>query len=193
MEEQRPFELGAVYQTEWGKEPIRVVAFDSTVVFYDIWRADIGAWSLTASRGNVNYYRIFAPFLFAHAKYIRTDAYSDAEFARHRPDLPMSFAIARSVDWSSTPPRDAVELINMLRHASADKASASALLELPAVYLEPFGPKGSSRPGVLVTAQDGKTFTGAELLWRAWQIQAPNVREPAMVRGLGLVASHSVV
>ena len=186
MEEQRPFELGAVYQAEWSKEPIRVVAFDAAVVFYDIWRPDVGAWALMASKGNFNYYRISAPFLYAHAKYIRTDAYSDTEFARHRPDLPMSFAIAGSVDWSSTPPRDAGELVDMLRQASVDMASASALLELPTLYLEPFGPKGSSLPGVLVTARDGKTFTGAELLLQAWQLQAPNVRESSIVKGLGL-------
>ena len=144
---------------------IRIIAFDATVVLYDVWRADIGDWELATRKGNISYYRIFAPFLFASAAYVRTDEYSDAEWKRHRPDLPMSFAVVRSVEWTPTPPSAASDISAMARASAEDSVSVHRVLHIPAVYLEPFGPKGSSKPGTLITAQDGRAFTGGELLW----------------------------
>lgn len=186
VNEQHPFELGAVYRTEWSNDLIRVIAFDATVVFYDVWRSDIGDWELAARKGNISYYRIFAPFLFASAVYVRTDEYSDAELKRHRPDLPMSFAVVRGVEWTPTPPHAASDIEAMLRTSVDDSVSVHGVLHIPAVYLEPFGPKGSSKPGTLITAQDGSAFTGGELLWRAWQLQAPHLRALGRVKGVGL-------
>lgn len=186
MNEQHPFELGAVYRTEWSNDPIRIIAFDATVVFYDVWRSDIGDWELAARKGNISYYRIFAPFLFASAAYVRTDEYSDAEWKRHRPDLPISFAVVRSVEWTPTPPSAASDISAMARASAEDSVSVRGVLHVPAVYLEPFGPKGSSKPGTLITAQDGSAFTGGELLWRAWKLQAPHLRELGRVQGVGL-------
>ena len=185
-----PIELGAVYQTEWGNDPLRVIAFDLEVTMYGAWYPHENAWSSDVHKA-MAYYRLPTPLLLERSTYLRTEPYTDAEFKRHRPDLPLSVAKHPDLAWTPEPPPDVASIEEALDgkvHEGSAKSPSPALVT-PAIMLEPFGPKGSQRRGVLVEASDGKAFTEAELLWHAWCIQAPFVRSPAQTKGIGIYRS----
>jgi len=59
-------------------------------------------------------------------------------------------------------------------------------LPAQAIYLASFGPQGTSRPTTLIPAQNGRSLTELEVLWHAWQLQAPYLRERQLTKGVGL-------
>ncbi len=185
----RALELGAVYQTEWGNDPLRVIAFDAEVVMYGAWLAYANAWSSDSPKP-MSYYRLPTSLLMGSSTYIRTDPYTDAEFRRHRPDLPLSLARHLHLSWTAESP-DLASIEEALGDQLPDGANIPArrLLEVPAIVLEPFGPKGGQRRGTVIEAADGKTFSEAELIWHAWRLQAPFVRTPARTTGIGIYRS----
>lgn len=180
-------ELGAVFQTEWSENPIRVIAFDSSVVMYDAWWPHKSAWGMEKLTGNVSYYRLPLALLMQKAKYLRTDKYTDQEATVHRPDLPFAFAQYDLLDWYAQSPKSIGHLEQML--SSQSPLGTELLLKVPAIYLSPFGPKDSFKPAVLVHAKNGESFTEAEVLWHAWQLQAPLLGARQLTSGLGVYRS----
>jgi len=55
------------------------------------------------------------------------------------------------------------------------------------IALIPRSPKGAHKPAVLVTAENGSSFTMIELLWHAHRLQRPFVKTPA--GGIGFYRS----
>jgi hypothetical protein len=60
--------------------------------------------------------------------------------------------------------------------------------ELPAteVYLSPFGPKGATKSGVRVRADNGVAFTAEELVRKAAEIQAKTTTKETTLPGVGI-------
>jgi hypothetical protein len=182
-------ELGAVFQPDWDERPIRVLVFDEVETLYDCWWPHNNAWGLSKLPGNASYYRIPTPFLKARAARLRLEPLTPAEFAVHRPDLPLRLCRVRNLQWTAEryPTKQAfLEGIKELsqRRRIDDKQVA---LAIPAVTLMPFGPKGSAKRGVAVEAQNTVGFSALELLWLAQDLQAPYVKE--WDKGVGLYRS----
>ena len=182
-----PIELGAVFQTDWSENPIRVIAFDSSVVMYDAWWPHKAAWGMEKLIGKFSYYRLPLALLLQKSKYLRTDKYTDQETTVHRPDLPFAFAQCDLLDWYAQRPKSIGQLEQMLSRPSP--LGTELRLKVPAIYLSPFGPKDSSKPAVLIHAKDGESFTEAEVLWHAWQLQAPHLGERHLTNGVGVYRS----
>ena len=94
-----PLELGAVFELPWATGPVRVIAFDESVVMYDVWRPDKNAWSLAKPPSKVAYYRLPRSLFLQRASFERLDPYAAEEYALHRPDLPFSFAQCDGLSW----------------------------------------------------------------------------------------------
>jgi hypothetical protein len=182
-------ELGAVYQPDWDERPMRVIAFDESVVMYDSWWPHEQSWGF-AKRipSTVTYYRLPRKFLLARARYLRTECYTEKEFETHRPDLPLAFAQFDAINWYDGPPANRSQLSRLLSKQAKrrDSGSNCERLSVTAVCLCPFGPKNSTKKGALVKARDGNGFTVAELLWEAWCLQVPNLRDERVTNGIGL-------
>jgi hypothetical protein len=176
---------GAVFQTEWDSRPIRIIAFDDEQVMYDSWWPHVPGWGIDSLNRTVSYYRLPTSLLFSKAKYLRTEEYTEAELSIHRPDLPFAFARSPSLEWPTGSPATVEEFPNGLFQL-ADKPSEPRTLDTPKIYLAPFGPKGSSKPGVLVEAENGTCFTVEEILWRAAQLQSQYLREIKVTAGVGI-------
>ncbi|MFC7517510.1 hypothetical protein ACFQUU_21090 [Herbaspirillum sp. GCM10030257] len=180
-------ELGAVYKPDWDERLIRVIAFDNNVVMYDVWWPGVEGWGLGKLTGKVAYYRISTQLLLARASYVRTDEYSELEFKTNRPDLPFSFSQSTALNWYDQVPENIERLAHIFEVCGEGAGAACApCLGTAQVYVSPFGPKGSSKPAILIKADDGNAFTVAELLWNAWQLQLPNLRETRLTDGVGL-------
>jgi len=179
-------ELGAVFQADGDQNPIRVIAFDDDVVMYDAWWPHIQAWGMTKLTGTVFYYRLPRDWFDRRMRYLRTEEYTEKERSVHRPDLPLSFALHDSMSWYSQRPDSVSQLDVQLAFAAEQEGVVLGHLPAQAIYLASFGPQGTSRPTTLIPAQNGRSLTELEVLWHAWQLQAPYLRERQLTKGLGL-------
>jgi hypothetical protein len=179
-------ELGAVFQPEWDSRPIRILAFDSDQVMYDCWQSHAENWGLGSLSQKASYYRLPMSLLLSRARYLRTDEYSEDERLVHRPDLPFSFAKDAQLEWRTICSASKDEFSSILSDNNHGIDSADSLLNTPRIYLSPFGPKGSSKPGVLVEADGGISFTAEEILWHASRLQLPHLREGSLTDGVGI-------
>lgn len=176
--------LGAVYKPNWDDRLIRVLAFDENTVIYDCWVPHKNEWSLTSLKGTVFYYRLARPRIISDAAYIRTEPLSKEELDIHRPDIPLSFLQAGSVQWSELQLNDIDTAAARL--AAIDPRLALQVINAPAIFLLPFGKKGRVLPGVKINAKNGATFSAAELLFYAGQIQQPSLSGDSIANGIGI-------
>lgn len=172
----RQIELGDVYETNWTANPIRIIALDADVVMYDAWWPHKGAWGMAKLRGSFTYYRIAREALEVDMRYLRSEPLTQEEKEVHRPDLSLSFGRNNTLSWYDEWP-------------VTDLASSKQLLEAPAIFIGPFGPRDSTKPYVLVEAENGKFFKEAELLALAKTIQSPYLGEARLTQGVGIYRS----
>jgi hypothetical protein len=180
--------IGAVFQTEWDSGPLRVIAFDEEVVMYDCWWPHIPGWGIDSLNRTISYYRLPTSLLLSKGKYLRTEAYTEAELSIHRPDLPLAFARFAGLEWPAECPATPEEFPNSSL-ACPDDQSIQTCLDAAKIYLEPFGPKGSCKPGVMIEAENRARFTVNEILWHAARLQSPFLREVKMTSGIGIYRS----
>jgi hypothetical protein len=172
-------ELGAVFKTDWDERPIRVLAFDDIEVLHDCWWPHLNRWGLSQLRGKASYYRFPTGLLRSRAVCVRVDRLTPAELAVHRPDLPLRLCRFPDLHWT----KDRYPTI--ASYASAvEKASprlridpVRVALDLPAVVLMPFGPKGSRKRGSVVKARSASGFSALELLWLSHNLQSQYVKD----------------
>jgi hypothetical protein len=179
-----PLELGAVFELPWAKGPVRVIAFDESVVMYDVWWPDKNAWSLAKPPSKVAYYRLPRSLFLQRASFERLDPYAAEEHALHRPDLPFSFAQCAGLSWYGQVP--SAHDIELALRARPNAHRGTSILAANAIYIEPFGPRDGAVPAVRVTCSAPAGFTEAELLVAAWEIQAPHLRAEVRTEGVGL-------
>ncbi|WP_173346109.1 hypothetical protein [Pseudoduganella dura] len=180
--------VGAVFQREWDSCPIRVIAFDDEQVMYDCWWPHIPGWGIDSLNRTISYYRLPLSLLLKKSTYLRTDEYTEVELCIHRPDLPFGFARFADLEWPSIPP---VAEDDFPGHTSfmAGVEASNPLLHTEKLYLHPFGPKGSVKPGVLLESENPTGFTVDEVLWHAARLQAPHLREIKVTTGVGIYRS----
>lgn len=186
-----PLELGAIFQTDWTEHPVRIIAFDADVVMYDAWWPHKQAWGMENLSGTFTYYRVRRSVFLSRAHYLRTDEYTELEASIHRPDLPLAYARFESLNWHEQSPRSLAQLAQQIGQARSHENpnDDASLLKTSAIYLAPFGPKGSKKPSTLCFAQDGLAFSESEVLWNAWQLQAPHLRDCHLTLGIGIYRS----
>lgn len=168
------FALGDVFDADWCADLIRVVAFDQSVVMYDVWWPQRNNWGTARLLGTCSYYRLTRQYFEAHAMYVRSEPLSELEAIVHRPDLPFSFAQRASLSWYDDWP------------VALDGEREDRGLNAPVIYLMPFGPRDSAKLSVQVVASNGHFFTEHELLRAARAIQQPHLRDARLTDGVGL-------
>jgi len=185
-----PIELGAVYRYDGFEHPIRVIAFDNDLVMYDTWWPHEKAWGLAMLKRSISYYRLPWKRFASLATYLRTEEYTQAEFKIHRPDLPMAFGQYLNIQWHDKAPETIARASELLGVARASETAARPWsLDANEVVLLPFSPKGSVKPGTRLSSSNGNVFDEAELLWHAWRLQKPFLRESRVTDGVGLYRS----
>lgn len=181
-------QVGAVFQREWDNSPIRIIAFDDEQVMYDCWWPHVPGWGIDSLNRTIAFYRLPRSLLLNKSRYLITEKYTKAELSVLRPDLP--FGLARSVDlqWPSIPPAAKEDFPGRTSFETPAGASKT-LLDTPKLYLLPFGPKGSAKPGVVLQSENPSGFTIDEVLLHAARLQAPHLREIKITTGVGIYRS----
>jgi hypothetical protein len=183
-------EIGAVRQWAHSDRPFRILALSHDVVMYDSWWPDLGDWGLAdlaqAKRGRVSYSVATAATVAEKSTFVRSAPLTDAESSLYRPDLPFASVQSTDLSWPAQAPESAESFASRW---PADSGRGTDVLASPEVYLFAFGPKGGERGGVLVKADNGASFRGDELVWKATVVQAPFVRAGASAHGIGIYRS----
>jgi hypothetical protein len=187
--------VGLVVQTDWDARPFRILAFDRAEFLYDCWWAHLDGWGLQDLRGKAHYYRGSTQLLLARAKAVRVDPLTEAERAVHRPDLPLRLLRFAELEWhdAATSSLDEFSSWFSLSAPGISISKDDVALDMPAMGLAPFGPKGSLKKPVLIAASNGTNFSSLELLWRAASIQGPlarNLRHGVGIYRLGYSAGR---
>ena len=123
----------------------------------------------------ISYYLITVSTLLEKARYLRSDPLSADERAVHRPDLPFAAVQDTVISWSSD--------------NTGRLAETRSELNTPRVYLEPSGPRGGTKAGVRVVADDGSSFTAEELFRKTQATQARHFSDEMPVAGVGIYRS----
>ena len=178
--------IGAVIELQLDKRLIRIIAFDENEVLYEAWRDETPEWRINNLKRTIYYMRLPVSIILDDGVYVKTENYTTEETAIHRPDLPFRLAQSTFLEWSANAPPAFEQFSKGLLHSKTTSPVLSTTLDAPALYLSPFGPKGSVKPGVLVKSLNGVNFTAAELLWHASILQAENMRDIRLVTGVGI-------
>jgi hypothetical protein len=170
-------ELGSVFIFSDEPEPSRVLFVNHDVVMYDAWWSHRSDWGMAdiskVRRGAWSYYITERSIVLERAAYVRTEPLSAKEAAIHRPDLPFAIGQGFAASWSSV-------------RTEAEDAFADNVVAVARVYLTPYGPKGGDKRSVLVEADNGSSFTIAELMRKAFAAQAPYVGDEMPTAGVGV-------
>lgn len=170
-----PLALGTVFTLEQLPYELRVVAFDRAEVMYDMRWSLEAPWMMAKLTGAFAYFRLSRDHFEAEARCVRMDPLSARELEVHRPELP--FAVAQRVNLSWYESWGGAEDV---------AASDEAVLPVGAIFLSPFGPRDTSKPAVLLHADNGQSFTALELLRKAKHIQDPHIGTVRLTEGVGI-------
>jgi hypothetical protein len=172
-------EPGAVFRFPYDDRPNRVLFHDSDVVMYDAWWPHLDSWGLAdlkaIKRKRISYYITTVSTVLEKATYLRSDPLSAGERAVHRPDLPFAAVQDPVISWSS--------------ENTARLTGTRSQLNTSRIYLEPFGPRGATKAGVRVVADNGSSFTAEELFRKAQVAQARHLSDVMPVSGVGIYRS----
>jgi hypothetical protein len=172
-------EPGAVFRFPHDDRPNRVLFHDSDVVMYDAWWPHLDSWGLAdlkaIKRKRISYYITTVSTVLEKATYLRSDPLSAGERAVHRPDLPFAAVQDPVISWSS--------------ENTARLTGTRSQLNTSRIYLEPFGPRGATKAGVRVVADNGSSFTAEELFRKAQVAQARHLSDVMPVSGVGIYRS----
>jgi hypothetical protein len=178
--------VGSVVQPDWDSRAHRILLMDQIQVLYDVWWSHAHEWGFSTLSGEGHYYCLPTGLLRGRSTVLRSEPLTDIERAIHRPDLPLRLLRSPSMQWSKDQYQD------MSRFIAAHQADIEHLrisdddvaLDAPEVFLAPFGPGGRIKRGVRLKALNGRNFSSIELLWRAYAVQAPQLR--TSTNGIGI-------
>lgn len=186
MFQEAAIRIGAIYQLKPTRELIRIIAHDANEVMYDSWCAETSSWEIASLKRTVWYLRLPTTLLLRDGVYIRTEEYTPSETQIHRPDLPFSFAQSTLLEWAPSCPPSLEEFSRDLLKSVGTVEYLPKSLAAPAIYISPFGPKGSVKAAVLVESLNGISFTAPELLWQSGKLQAKYIRDIPVTTGVGI-------
>lgn len=142
---------------------------------YDVWRSDENAWGLQdpkiLKRKEVFYYTTTVASLEQNTTYVRRDPLNPEELAVHRPDLPFTAARNATQSWFTVKP---------------EQVEGPAELPIAELFLRPFTATGASGRMTRLQAENGISFTPAELVRRGQELLADIPVDKLKVDGVGI-------
>jgi hypothetical protein len=179
---------GLVFRWPHDERPQRVLVHDRDRIAYDCWWPHLKNWGYAdlepIRRGRANYYGVNVATLLAKAAFVGNEPLTDEEAKVHRPDLPITVVQRAGVSWP-------VDVVAARAWAEQFRGGGiggvdGADLQVTEVYLSPFGPKGATKGGVRVRADNGMAFTAEELMRKAAEIQAKATGKATSLPGVGI-------
>jgi hypothetical protein len=183
------FSVGSVVLPDWDPRAHRILLMDQIQVFYDVWWSHAHEWGLSSLSGQGHYYCLPTSLLRGRSIVLRSEPLTDIEQAIHRPDLPLRLLRSPSMQWSKDQYQSMSQFIGA-HQGDIEQLGISddnVALDAPEVFLVPFGPGGGMKRAVRLKALNGRGFSSIELLWRAYEVQAPQHR--TSTNGIGIYRS----
>jgi hypothetical protein len=167
--------LGGVYKLKWANRPCRLVSFNSYQVFYDEWWPHINSWGITSLKIKHYYTRTPLELFTRGCELLRVEPLTDEEFKVHRPDLEMWVARSENSYWPKHHYSSLIECEEFLKKNYITFSNKN-ILDLPEIFLYPYGPNGGHKKGVKIAADNGNYFSEIELFFKAQKIQSKYIK-----------------
>jgi hypothetical protein len=165
--------VGGVYKSDLSNRLIRLISFDDSDVFYDVWWEHLNGWGYRVSlRSKVFYTRSSLSSFLKNVSYIRSDIPSEAEIKVYRPELPHHLFLFEKLSWGSQPFANISDCKTWLQGQGIEPGKLP-MIDAPQLALIPLDAKSNHKKTVLAHAINGYSFTGAELFFHAYNAQAP--------------------
>lgn len=160
-------ELGGIFRTEWEERPFRIIGLDNLEVFYDcLWPHD-NKWTFSGNfKRQCFLYRTSLPLFEQKSQRIDFLPLTEQEQRAFRPDLPIRIGRMKELSWNNINESDFSSFAKSVKANIQEQK-----LQTGKVVLLPYGDKGGLKKGVVISADNSTYFNGAELLWKAKEIQ----------------------
>ncbi len=165
-------ELGEIrkYIDDDDTERMCIVGLDAVEVFYDAWWDHNQNWGFAKSR-SISFYRTSRDFFESNTVKMDLEPISDKDLTKYRPDLLQRIAILPKWQWNKKQFTSLQDFEKSIGKHNMELLKGSKL-NAPKIFLIPHGPKGGSKQGVVIEADDGCSLSAIELLWKAHNIQS---------------------
>jgi hypothetical protein len=164
---------GGVYKSDLSNRLIRLISFDDTDIFYDVWWEHTNDWGNKSSlKQKVYFYCASISRFVQGTTHLRTDPLSNAELKVCRPDLPHHLLRYKKLSWGDQPFANISDCEAWFRGQGINPDKLPAV-DAAQLALVPQDAKDNSKKTVVAHAANGSFFTGAELLFHAYNAQAP--------------------
>jgi hypothetical protein len=162
--------LGDVLKENDGDSIIKVIGVDEYEVFYDAWWEHNQSWGLDKSRSAI-FYRLSHGFCLENYSFVRNEPLNTKESVKVSPHLPHRTANLLDWNWSQTEFKTFEEFQAKVG-SLVNKLNVQEKIEVSKLAIIPLGANGGHKPKVILTPDNGESFTPLELLWKAHNAQA---------------------
>jgi hypothetical protein len=176
---------GTLFQFGDTPEKCRVILMDNVQIMYEPWSDLAQEWYFIKLNQKIVYFRVTKLFAERTLKILGNEPYPMEVLNIHRPDLPLRLCNTNKLEWKG----DWGSYESFQKRVKSGELAIQDEVELnaPEIVLVPKGKRFTMKPGVKVVADNGKFFTPAELLYKAWKLQHPHTMEPGA--GVGIIRS----
>lgn len=163
--------LGGVYTTSWEGEQMRVLAYDEFELFYDTWWEHKNDWGLRCYNGKMLFFRSSTSRFAESAVLQRVDPLTNEELEKYKLNLPFRICRFKNLKWTQTSFSKLQEYLSFIKKQGVT-LSNNLVIDTDKIILQPFGPTGGHKKSVVIYADNGNSFSEAEILWKAHNIQS---------------------
>ena len=175
--------IGGVYTTKTDERPHRVLAFDDIELLYDGWWEHKNDWGLKCHNSKVYFNRTSTRHFETSADLLRVDQLTEEEQKKYKLNLPFRTCRHKEITWTGNTFPNLNSVVTYCKKHDV-KLDEEPVLNSKEIVLIPLGPNGGHKKSKVITADNGKWFTEPELLWKAFNTQAPF--ETCINYGVGL-------
>ncbi len=165
--------LGEIYQASWHATALKIIGFDDLEVFYDAYWEHDGSWTIASNLDKkCSFYRAPRNLFNDKAELVDFKGFSEEEQNILRPDLTIRTARIKNASWTDS------------SFSLPEIDFQMDLIKTEKIWLYPYGPKGGTKRGKIVSAENGECFGTTELISKAQDIQLNVNSNPSM--GIGI-------
>lgn len=164
-------QVGGIYRNNMTNEICRIIGFDEYTVHYDGYWELINKWTFSGNFKSVGVFhgalRKFFPERYRQIDYLPL---TEEEHLMFRPDLPIALCLTNELSWNAFK----IDNYNSFKEQISTFQNISFLkrtLQANKIVLLPYGKKGGTKSGKLISADNNQFFESAELIWKAKEIQ----------------------
>ncbi|MGY6647409.1 hypothetical protein [Wenyingzhuangia sp. IMCC45574] len=171
--------VGGIYELNWGAKIVRVISFDDYEVLYDIYWTHSKMWAFSSNITKKCYFhRLSTASFLSKSNRIDYLKLTDVEKKSFNPYVSIRACRVNNLSW------DNKALSNPSYIAKRFNIGQMEGIDASKIWIYPFKCNNSFSCAKLIHADNQRSFSGVELLTKAYAIQ--NAVNPIKTEGIGI-------